>query len=54
VAPKLLGVSFEMTFSCGVLVSFACPVIAKMEEPTPTIYQTILCLFAMILMFTLK
>jgi len=54
VDPKLLGVSFEMIFSCGILFSAVSPIVAKLAEPIPTIFLTSLCLAAILIMFTFR
>lgn len=52
--PKLIGIAFEINYSFGQITTMACPIIAKMDEPYPTIYCSFLCIFAILLMASMS
>jgi predicted MFS family arabinose efflux permease len=51
--PKLLNIAMEFNICFGNLTTLACPVIARMHEPTPTVYSTFLCLLGIIVLLNL-
>ena len=48
--PKLLSCAMEFNSVFGNLSTMACPLIAKMAEPTPTLFVVILCLVGVAVM----
>ena len=51
--PKLLNIALEFNICFGNLTTLACPVIARMHEPAPTVYSTFLCLLGILVLLNL-